>query len=580
MGAFFLIRNDDQAENQRVITRLETCLARQKLGEPRKIERPNYSLRLYGKMNGADESYVCEREKMFGFSTGTFIYKENVGRKALERFLRDFDPGNIEWNDIYGHFCVGIHKDEDFYLFTDRVGVYKAYCDSSQRVFSSSFLAVLESLEYPSVDSQAVYEYVFRGATYGMKTVIREIDLVHCDSITKISQNVALLPHPQSPRRPLFVRSWKDLQQANLSNARRYFQIIAKCFGNQIATALSGGYDSRLMLALLQEQGVRPYVYVYGKEPSDDVRVATDIAKKQSFAIHHIDKGQFQKVDIETFPDIVERNFFVFDGYPIDGIFDNGSDIATRLERSSGGRLVLNGGGGEIYRMFYPIANLGLTASQFVKRCYNDFDTSTCTSRFSAKDYRRAIADKVKCVSANGGGVLTRREIERLYVNFRCGYWMGRNNSLENRFSCSLTPFIDHHIVEDALDIPLKYKRHGRFEAAMIAEVSPSLASYPSDQGHDFVHGPSLGRKARNLTTIMYKTYLPLSAYRLKNRLRKYQRRVFPYYLKTDYIQSVMDPEFPYLSEYFHVDQITDIEHFARVCTLEYLFQKYEPSVP
>lgn len=39
-----------------------------------------------------------------------------------------------------------------------------------------------------------------------------------------------------------------------------------------------------------------------------------------------------------------------------------------------------------------------------------------------------------------------------------------------------------------------------------------------------------------------------------------------------------MDAGFPYLSEYFRVDRITDIEHFARICTLEYLFQKYEPS--
>ncbi len=579
MGAFFLIRHDSHSDHSRLAARLESCLSRQEFGKPRRIERPNYSLRLYTKRYVPDEKQVYEDGDTFAFSTGTFIYKENIGTEALRLLLDGFDQGNIDWKEMYGNFCVGVNKGSDLFLFVDRLGIYKVYCDAQRRVYSSSFLAVLESLESSCVNTQAVYEYVFRGATYGNKTVIDEIDQLDCDFVSKISDRVTVLPHQRSLRPRVHNGSIEDHLKTNLRNLRRYFRILAKCFGDNMTAALSGGYDSRLIRALALEQGVTPEAFVYGKNDNADVRIAISIAKSERFPIKHFDKSEFPKGDLETFPAMIKRNFLVFDGCSSPRIFGNGSNLATRADRSAGGPLILNGGGGEVFRIFFPIANVRLTVKQFVRRCYGDFDSSMCTSLFSANRYLAALATKIDSVRARKGSVLERNEIEYLYPRFRARFWMGHENSIDNRFSWSVTPFVDQNIVEDAIAIPLKYKKYGRFEARMIREVSPTLASYVSAHGHDFLHEPALSRKVKDAVTVLRKTCLPMSSYRLKNRLRRLRHTAFPYYLQKDYLRTVIDVEFPYLTKLFHIRNVNDPDAFARICTLECLFQEYQPRL-
>ena len=58
-----------------------------------------------------------------------------------------------------------------------------------------------------------------------------------------------------------------------------YFAAVAKIFGNRVTSALSGGYDSRLILAMLRRHGVAPHLFVYGNAGDQDVRLATAIAR-------------------------------------------------------------------------------------------------------------------------------------------------------------------------------------------------------------------------------------------------------------------------------------------------------------
>jgi hypothetical protein len=52
---------------------------------------------------------------------------------------------------------------------------------------------------------------------------------------------------------------------------------VAASFGDRVTCALSGGYDSRLILALLRRHGVSPRVYVYGPPGDKDVELARTI---------------------------------------------------------------------------------------------------------------------------------------------------------------------------------------------------------------------------------------------------------------------------------------------------------------
>ena len=93
-------------------------------------------------------------------------------------------------------------------------------------------------------------------------------------------------------------------------------------FGDRVNCPLSGGLDSRLLLASLRAAGCTPNVYVYGDPGDADVDVALAIGAAEGFAVDYVDKGR-PAPSPEDFPALVESNFHDLDALPTKGnIFD------------------------------------------------------------------------------------------------------------------------------------------------------------------------------------------------------------------------------------------------------------------
>jgi asparagine synthase (glutamine-hydrolysing) len=341
---------------------------------------------------------------------------------------------------------------------------------------------------------------------------------------------------------------------------------------------LSGGYDSRLTLALLLEQGLRPRIHVYGRDDDPDVGVAKRIAEAEGFALEHVDKSRFPVIEPDAFPDLVERNFLAFHGHPADGIFENGSDLATRMERCSSGELMLNGGGGEIFRNFFYLSDRRLSVRQFLWTFYSRFDPRVsrfCTPAFDEDGYYRALGDKLRRTLGIDGDRLSRLVIERIFPEFRCRYWMGKNNSANNRLGPALTPFIDANVVTDALNLPLSLKNFGRFEGRLIGEINPALAGHETVYGHGLDRDPPWRRRLKDLATYIRPPLLRRFSYRLQHR-RSVAR---PFWLSEEYLRRSMDASFPCMRRFVRPERVFDNDQYNRLCTLEYLFQKYNPAI-
>ena len=582
MGGFFVVRHDRTTHHVSLVQRLEGCLRRQGFEEPRRVDGANYSLRVYPKWNVADDNVVFGRDGDFAFATGTVIYRGRHGAEAIRGVLTDFDPARFDPNDLYGHFCIGVSKGGSLYLFTDRLGLYNVYRDLHDHVYSNSFLAVCESLEAVQVNTQSLYEYVFIETTYGNKTVFEEIESIPAHCIVRISEGVTSLRQKEWVRPGVASGSLDDHVKASLAVARRYFSWIRDCFDGRVVTALSGGYDSRLMLALLREQGVKFSVYVYGKPEKCDVRIASEIARGEGFTLDCIDKSAQPKPERDAFAAIVEKNFYAFDGYPGDGIFDNGSDLSTRIDRSRGGKLMLNGAGAEYLRETWPIARVRLTPLGFVSRCICGYSPDVGTSRFCEDAFLKSLAEKVSGALGSDRSLLGRREMELAWITFQSRYFLSRNCAINNRFSWALLPLLGTEMIAQGLSVPVEYRFSGQLEGGMIREASPALAGYQSQYGHDFLHEAPLRRRVLDALGRLRTTYLPMRyAHRLKNAWRRWRKAKnnFPYYLQTEYLTAVIDPTFPYLSEFLEVDRVVDPKQYTRICTLEYLLQKIRPRV-
>ena len=567
MGAF-LLGNTDKAPAGR-LERARASLTGQGFAPPVEFAAGPWRAWVYPKLGGAPATIYRQGQEGFAFATGTFFYRGRLGAKGLAAAFADWRAGRFETGALNGSFALALSAGGRMSLLIDRVGVYKVFRADDDAVLSSSFLAVAAASPALTADVQGVYEYVFNGATTGELTPLREVRLLGRQAIYDLDDAIRPRPLTDPPVDGCDPRPFAQQVDAMLGLLRPWFGVLGANFGDNLDTALSGGFDSRLVLALLRGIGRHPRVHVYGRANDADVRVAQVIAKGEGIALEHQDKSLRPLPRPGDFAAVVERNFQAFDGTPTDGIFDSGADLETRLKRAQNGALMLNGGGGEIFRNFFYLPDRAYRVRELLWTFYSQFDPRAATEAFRETAYYAALEQAVRQSIGPGPDPLPRFQVERVYPYFRCGFWMGRNNSLNNRLGFAVTPFIEPELVAAAAKVPLGYKNHGRFEAALIAAADPALARYLSVYGHDFLTPPGLKQRLKDWATYGRPTWLRRLSFRYK--VRPQPR---PALLAAPYLEQAVDPALPRLRHFFHPEHVHAPDQFARVCTLEYLFQR------
>jgi len=450
------------------------------------------------------------------------------------------------------------------------MGTLHLYADSAQNIVCTSFLALAEALARRTINDDAVYDYVFNGAPHGGHTVFREIHLCEWRTVLELTEQVRVKPMALPPSQSRVERTLDDHANHCLFVLRRRLRAMIAAFGDRIDTALSGGYDSRLLLALLNSEGVSPRLHVYGGGENPDVQIARTIAEVEGLTLERLNKAAVAPVQLDAYPRVVESNMLAFDGYPTDGLFDMGIDLASRRARCVNGELMLNGGGGEIFRNFFHLPDRELSLREFVSSFYCQFDPTVCSARFDERAYARAFEIKLASALGTTASRVPCSRMDALYANFRCRFWMGRNNSVNNRLGFAVTPFIDSVVVDAALAVPLRLRNAGRLEARMITLANSRLASYPSAYGHPFNRRASTRRQLADLATRHRPAFLRRLSYRLKH-LRSV---VAPLQLSAAYTGQVVGTQFEYMRQFFVLRRVWDIAQYNRICTLEYLFQR------
>jgi hypothetical protein len=567
MGAFFVLRDGtDPQRRQDLLARLRGHFRQCGFAAPWEAKTKHCHVAVYPKLNSDAPQVHAVDGGNFAFATGTLVYKGRAGTDALAQIWADNAAGRFERDRLRGVYALGLCVNDRLCLAIDALGTYKAYHDADWTTVSSAFLAVLGGHERPKLDRQGIYEYVFQAATYGGRTLVEGIRLLDHRQTVVLAERASVEPRPDASLPPAENLSFAAHLERNVAALREWFGEFVSCFGERIDTALSGGYDSRLILAVLRDRGVTPRLHVYGGPGDEDVRLARAIADGEHLDLIHVDKTHAKPVSAEALPGIVARNLDLLDAYPVDGIFDNGSDVATRVERADGDALALNGGGGEIFRNFFYLPDRALSLNEFIWTFYSQFDPASATGAFREDEYVDGLAAAVQHALGTKTQRLARRDVEQLYPAFRCRYWTGRNTSVNNRFGWALTPFVERTTVASAIDVPIVVKNHGRFEAALINAFSPSLARYPSAYGHDFASDVPFKRRIKDQLTLLRPPLLRRYAFRIKARMQPPARddadRSW---------QVVVDPSFPVMREFFRIDQVRDRGQFLRICTLEYL---------
>lgn len=437
----------------------------------------------------------------FACCVGPLWYRGRFASEALALMIDEVD--HDRWLDetvLRGNFALFISKGTQRILMNDALGLVRIHASRDRQFYSTSWLTTCAYSGNVELDEAAAAEYVLLGASHSEATVARGIatlPLGHAFDLEQRRTCARFAPGSWSEcEAPASFDGACDAAEALL---RASFSEVAATFPGQVRAALSGGFDSRLILAGLLAHGQRPELFVYGKRTLQDVSVARAVAAGAGISIDVIDKGEWgggaRLPDMER---LVENGLF-FDGLPADGIHDAGADQQTRLAQTAGGYLVLNGGGGEIYRNYFHLPDRPFRPTDIVHTFYRGFDSAVFRHPGGLRAYQERLACSMeRSLGLNGRtgrSLLTREQVELLYPLFRCHHWMAVNNSVSVRHGCYTTPLVDFNMVRLACRIPLVWKNAGALESRLIAGLHPKVAAHPSTHGFRFTDGP--GRRAR-----------------------------------------------------------------------------------
>lgn len=571
MTALFLARADGPDRGGADLAAARAGFARQGLTDATAFAVPGWRGLHFPYAVGGPPMLLSDGDDLAAVA-GTLAVDGLTGTSALRRLIASMDAGTPAWPRLSGHFAALVRRRGRTWLFGDYLGTYQLFHDAGQRIFSTSLLTTVDCLPRIRFHAQSVYEFAFNVTALGDDTVFKEVKLLGPDRMIELTPAGARpIPTPKPlPDAPVAMPLPERIERHRAVLDR----VLASHLDVERAVhcPLSGGLDSRLLLAAIRRTPAAPRVYVYGPPGSADVRIARAIGAAQGFPVAWTDK-QAAAIEPEAFPAMVARNFDANDGLPNFGnIFDNGHNLLARDARHEGGLPAASGGGGEVYRDFFYLPDRPLAAEVVARTFFARFVAADATALFDARAFLAAIRDKMLTALGRPGehGHLPRAVVEQLYPRFRCRALFGREISLESRLSPWLVPFLDHAVVAEAATLPAAARHAGAFEAALLNAIDPALAAQPSAYGRCFDRPPSRRHRLDEWATRVRPTWVRQQSYALRRR-RGPVGDEHGGLLDADRLGRVIDLTYPAMRRFFRVDAIADHGLRRRVACLEYL---------
>ena len=576
MGGFFLVCADPHEDRAHEVTRLQAAFAELGFAHSEIVKVEGYVFAAYPKFQSRSAGLKLYPKGDFAYICGTSL-SEGIGLAPAASLYEGTPGSSSPGKEIMGHYAAVVRKDGRTEIQLDAFGGYHIFYSLEARIVSSSFYAICSVLPSLTISQQSACEYVFNGVVSGDETLFSEVKLAPIQARILVGSHGLEVVRPRLTVTRTFTATRRDASfRESIALLDRYFGALARSFGDRVCCALSGGYDSRLILAYLRRHGITPRVYVYGSAQERDVLIAREIARGEGFSLDVIDKEDRPVIPPAEFAETARRNFLATDGYGYAGIFHNGAETEESARRVRGDTIAINGGGGEIFRNFFYLLDRGYTIREILWSFYSRFDPATCTAVFDRESYYRSLERKVMKLLGSEERWLPRPTVEWLYHSFRCRAWDGKVDSIAGWYGFTAMPYLEGAITKHASALPLYWKNHGAYEAELIRRIDSRLAGYRSIYGHDFNRSPPPSRRLSDYWTYLRPPWLRRYTYRLKHLRRSGD---WPGYLAFAYREAVLPDGTAILQRLLQIENVVDYAQFARILSLEYALRQFADRV-
>ena len=371
---------------------------------------------------------------------------------------------------------------------TDQIGlaaVYYASRDDGVAVGSSSRLvAAILGCE---LDQEAIGAYALLGAFAATDTPFLRVRRLGAGECARLDQSgLVIEQYCPTAARTSDARHLSGEVPRGVAAVRAGVEACIAAHP-EAAIELSGGLDSRLILAALLAAGKKPIQALTLGEASDpDVAIAASLAQRAGIGHTRVDLGGIAGLDPDAALGTVDaagRRRDYSDNCVSLGVLD-------WVEASFGAAPRFSGQNGELARGFYyPLQPPWPTTSNALARALVRWRL-IANERASSElleagvwdaGVRHATATAQSFFERAGGDWLTATDL--LYLYWRMQRWVGSDWSASSQTRVVLAPFFNPAFVTWALNARPGLKRNSRLLARVLDAIDPELARIPLADG-------------------------------------------------------------------------------------------------
>lgn len=423
-------------------------------------------------------------------ATGTWLHADGYGSGAEAHLLERYLKVGAErlGGELEGFFVivVGDARNRETLVLTDIVGschcFVRAWPHMTALSGSSLLLAVLQEID---LDLIACQEFLYTGTIYEDRTCYRAVHKLgpagvfrFVDGTLRTRQRYWRITDiaPNSLDGRSAVRALGD---SLIQAAHR----IGRLFGNPVCD-LTGGFDSRALVAAFLAAGIRFSTTVSGPPESPDVVVSRGLARLAG--LPHLHLAPQEQVGFDRVKQALSYTDGEYDLIEYARILEVHRRLAAAFDIS------LNGSFGEVGRGYWwellfpragacrPLNAQTLARLRYAARSYDALLFPPDT-QIDLVSHLAAIIDRTNAELSNLPNTM---QMDHAYLMLRMQRWQGRIASSTDQLWPCLSPFLLRSILETLLQATVCLRRRGLLIRRLLAELQPRLAAFPLEHGY------------------------------------------------------------------------------------------------
>ncbi len=449
----------------------------------------DFFLTTYRKTNFKTYNLV-QRGKNFIASTGTLIYKDKVGKEALEELFFDMDITDIKdiRKELMGSYVVVYKKDDLMKVFVDETNTYAFYysIDADKFILTNTFYHIARCLKQ-QISKCEMIEYALESCVLDEKTPFNNINRIQAEDciVLDLKNKKYAVEKVELNEYKLVNTEPQKIIDELCAVIRKYAKRQRNLTDNPVLFT-TGGVDSRLMLATYLDAGFEPSIASWKGSPIimntkiQDTEITKKIAETMDLNYQEYDVSQnfledYKKLDKKEFDDVGEYAVLYAHNKKWMHMIRNNvniefADFGYFGEILKGWDLL-----DEKYKNPMKLADytdMYIGRSRYIgqdvhMKCFKEY-------RESIKQKLNQIVNKEHMDSNN----LSKDDCMKLYYHYRlhadtqrCGY--------VNQFCYSFIVYAQKEIADLINQIPYQLKQREKLNLELVYRMKPELLELP-----------------------------------------------------------------------------------------------------